>query len=253
MSSIVKVHNLEGEVVREMPLPEAFSEEFRPDLIKLAVLAQASKRYQPYGPSKDSGMQTSAEGWGTGRGTARVPRMKNGRKAMRVPQAVGGRAAHPPKPEKILVKKINKATKRKALVSAISATALPSLMTSRGHIFDGELPVVVENDVEGLVLTKDVCETIRNLGMWKDVERAKAGRIIRAGKGKMRGRKYKRRKSLLVIVGEDRGILKASRNIEGVDAVTVENLNVGLLAPGTHPGRLTLWSESALEKLSEVK
>ena len=253
MSSIVKVHNLEGEVVREMPLPEAFSEEFRPDLIKLAVLAQASKRYQPYGPSKESGMLTSAKGWGTGRGVSRVPRMINGRKAMRVPQAVGGRAAHPPKPEKILIKKINKTTKKKALLSAISATALSSQMTSRGHIFNGELPVVVENDLENLVLTKDVCETIRNLGMWNDVERAKAGKIVRAGKGKMRGRKYKRRKSLLVIVGEDRGIIKASRNIEGVDAVTVENLNVGLLAPGTHAGRLALWSESALEKLSEVK
>ncbi|MCQ8904714.1 MAG: 50S ribosomal protein L4, partial [Methanothermobacter sp.] len=34
-----------------------------------------------------------------------------------------------------------------------------------------------------------------------------------------------------------------------VDVVTVENLNAELLAPGTHPGRLTVFTRSAIEKL----
>jgi large subunit ribosomal protein L4e len=37
-----------------------------------------------------------------------------------------------------------------------------------------------------------------------------------------------------------------------VDVTTVANLNVELLAPGTHPGRLTVWTSSAIERLSEV-
>ncbi|MDY6777084.1 MAG: 50S ribosomal protein L4, partial [Candidatus Nanohaloarchaea archaeon] len=55
----------------------------------------------------------------------------------------------------------------------------------------------------------------------------------------------------LVVVGEDRGISDAVSNLPGVDAVTVENLNAALLAPGTQPGRLTVWSANALERLDE--
>jgi len=32
----------------------------------------------------------------------------------------------------------------------------------------------------------------------------------------------------------------------------LENLNAELLAPGTHPGRLTVWTKSAFEKLETV-
>ena len=45
--------------------------------------------------------------------------------------------------------------------------------------------------------------------------------------------------------------MKAAKNLPGVDVVTVDNLNVELLAPGTHPGRLTIWTQSAIEKLKE--
>ncbi|MEM3072952.1 MAG: 50S ribosomal protein L4, partial [Candidatus Bathyarchaeia archaeon] len=33
--------------------------------------------------------------------------------------------------------------------------------------------------------------------------------------------------------------------------VKIDRLNVEALAPGTHPGRLTVWSESALKRLEE--
>ncbi|MCD6241085.1 50S ribosomal protein L4, partial [Candidatus Bathyarchaeota archaeon] len=69
--------------------------------------------------------------------------------------------------------------------------------------------------------------------------------------GKMRGRRYKQAKGPLIIVSESNGIMKAAKNLPGVDVVTVDNLNVELLAPGTHPGRLTVWTQSAIEKLKE--
>ncbi|KAF5039313.1 Ribosomal protein L4/L1 family protein [anaerobic digester metagenome] len=79
--------------------------------------------------------------------------------------------------------------------------------------------------------------------------RAKYGRHIRAGRGKLRGRKYKHKKSVLIVAGENSPILKAARNLSGVDVVTVDSLNAELLAPGTHAGRLTVWTESAIGKL----
>ncbi|MEM4196481.1 MAG: 50S ribosomal protein L4, partial [Methanothermobacter sp.] len=35
----IKVYSLEGEAIDEMELPEIFNEEFRPDVIKRAVLS----------------------------------------------------------------------------------------------------------------------------------------------------------------------------------------------------------------------
>ena len=43
--------------------------------------------------------------------------------------------------------------------------------------------------------------------------------------------------------------LLAARNLSGVDAVTVDQLNVEHLAPGMLAGRLTVWTESALVRL----
>lgn len=53
-------------------------------------------------------------------------------------------------------------------------------------------------------------------------------------------------------MGEDKGIRKAARNHPGVEVVVVDNLNAELLAPGTHPGRLTLYTRSAVDKLGEL-
>ena len=90
----------------------------------------------------------------------------------------------------------------------------------------------------------------------EDKRRAKEdqwpGKKIRAGKGKMRGRKYKVPKGPLIVVGEDKGISLGARNHPGVDIVSVENLNAELLAPGTHPGRFTIYTKSAIEKFGEL-
>lgn len=164
--------------------------------------------------------------------------------------AVGGRRSHAPQPNKDNTEKINKKERRKAIRSAIAATASSGLVSARGHKFTRELPVVARNDLETLTKTTDVIKFLMAAGLWDDVLRAKAGRHIRAGKGKLRGRKYKGRKSLLFVAGNDSGLGKAARNLPGVDFVTVDRLNAELLAPGTRAGRLTVWTESSLEKLA---
>lgn len=247
----IKVYSLEGEAIDEMELPEIFNEEFRPDVIKRAVLSAQTARVQPWGPDPMAGKRTSAQSYGAGRGVAMVPRIKNGSRAAFVPQAVGGRRAHPPRPQKNYHERINRKERRLAIRSAVAATARKDLVEARGHRIENvpQLPLVVDDELSMIKRTADTREVFRKLGIMDDIVRAKEGKKIRAGKGKMRGRKYRTPRGPLIVVGDDRGITRGARNHPGVDVVTVENLNAELLAPGTHPGRLTVFTRSAIEKL----
>lgn len=181
----------------------------------------------------------------------RIPRSQaqKQQQSCKSPARKGGRRAHPPKPEADRSEKVNTKERRYAIRSAIAATIDPTLVNLRGHIFEAELPIVAVNDLENLERTKQVIEFLEAAGLYEDVLRAKYGRHIRAGRGKLRGRKYKHKKSVLIVTGENSPILKAARNLSGVDVVTVDSLNAELLAPGTHAGRLTVWTESAIGKL----
>lgn len=243
----VQVKAIDGTTAGDLELPEVFSEEYRPDLIKKAVISLQSKRRQPHGTYPYAGINSSAESWGSGRGVAQLPRIKGGSRAAKIPQSKGGRAAHPPVTDKVLVRYINKKENQKAIRSALAATLREDLVRARGHLFEGEVPVVFEDQFEELVRTGDVISALSAAGVYKDVERAKASRKIRAGRGKMRGRRYKQRKSLLIVTGETP--LKAAMNLPGVDVVTTSQLNAELLAPGTQAGRLTVWTKNAIQKL----
>src|SRR5512136_249271 len=247
---LAELKDLKGGVKKKVRLPPAFDEDFRPDLIKKAVLAIQSTRYQPHGAFPYAGIRTSAHSWGSGRGVAHVPRLKNGSRAARVPQAKGGREAHPPNAAKVLLEKVNKKEKRKALLSAIAATTDEELVRGRGHQFEGKLPVVIEDAFEKLERTSDVIAVLQAAGVYPDVERSRASRKVRPGRGKIRGRHHKQRKSLLIVTkGEP---LRAARNLAGVDAVSVKELNAEHLAPGTHAGRLTVWTAGAVKQLGEL-
>jgi large subunit ribosomal protein L4e len=113
------------------------------------------------------------------------------------------------------------------------------------------LPIVVDDSIQELKRAKSVKELLEKIGLEKEIERAK-DKKVRAGKGKRRGRKYTRKKSVLFVIAEDKGFLKAAKNIAGVDICLAKNLNAELLAPGTHPGRLTIFTESAIKKLGEI-
>jgi len=249
--SKARIMDITGTPKGDIELPAIFDEVYRPDLIKKAVLAAQANRLQVYGPTPYAGMQTSADNWGPGRGVARVPRIKTGNRVARITQARGGRKAHPPKVEKDYSEKINKKERYRAINSAIAATANTKLVRNRGHRFDAELPIIADDVFQDVKTTKEVVAFMEAINVYDDVIRAKDGKHIRAGKGKRRGRKYKQPKSLLIVIGEDNGIVRAARNLSGVDVIDVSRLNTELLAPGTHAGRLVIWTESAIKILGE--
>jgi large subunit ribosomal protein L4e len=180
---------------------------------------------------------------------AHVPR-ENGQGA-RVPQTVGGRKAHPPKAEKEQGKSINKKERQLAIRSAIAATADPELVAERGHQFDEDLdlPLVVSDEFEDLLKTKEVVSFLEAVGVHQDVERSENNRKVKAGQGKLRGRKYTRPKSILFVTSEEPS--KAARNLAGADVVTASEVNAEDLAPGAHAGRLTVFTESAVEEVAD--
>lgn len=251
----VKIFNLEGKPIGKIVLPPIFQTPIRPDVIKRAVLALQSNRLQPQGRDPMAGKRTSAESRGVGLGLSRIPRTKGtaGRGAF-APGTVGGRAAHPPRSSKKIVKRIPKKEKKLALLSAIAATTSKELVASRGHSIEDILgiPLIVADDLEGLKKAKEVEETLINLGVLSDIYRVRESKKIRAGKGKRRGRKTKQAVGPLIIINKNKGLIEAAENIPGLDVVTVDNLNVELLAPGAHPGRLAIWTKSAIDNLQTL-
>lgn len=244
--------NLENDKIDEIDRPSVFETPVRHDVIKRAVISLQSKKFQPQGRDPMAGKRTTAESRGTGHGMARVPRLKGSSRAAFGVSIVGGHQAFPPTSEKNIVKRLNKKENRLAIRSGIAATGVIELVENRGHKFDLEqLPVVVDDKIENLSKTKEVQEFFKKIGIMSDVERADRKKI-RAGRGKTRGRKYKEGKGPLIVVSEDKGIGRAARNLPGVDIVEVDYLNAELLAPGTHAGRLVIWSKSAFELLDEV-
>jgi len=248
-----KVFDLKGKAVGKVKLPKVFRTPLRPDVIKRAVVALQSRRFQPQGRDPMAGKRTTAESRGVGLGIARVPRMKDRNRAAFGVSIVGGHRAFPPRSEKRIVKRIPRKEMGLALRSAVAATGVKDVVAGRGHLVDDvrDFPLVVVDDVEDLRRTKDVEGVLLELGVWADVFRVKESRSVRAGRGKTRGRRYKQAVGPLIVVVENKGIVEAGRNLPGVDVVLVEGLNVELLAPGTHAGRLTVWSNSALERLGE--
>ena len=252
----IKTYSLKGKAGTSISLPAHFETPYRPDVIKRAVLGVQSRRRQPHGVDELAGKRNTAQSWQTGHGRSRIPRVKGSgtgaaNKGAFAPGTVGGRVAHPPEARKVIIERVNKKENRLAIRSAIAATANKDRVTTRGHKVSSipALPLVVDDKLESLSTTKEFMTVVSALGLDEDLQRAQDGRGIRAGKGKMRGRKMKTPKSFLVVVGTDQGVSLAARNLSGVDIVEVHGLNAELLAPGTHPGRLVLWTKSALERL----
>lgn len=238
---------IQGKEEGEIKVPTIFTEEHRYETIKRATVAKQTEDYQPKGTKPDSGLDTSAEYIGRRRayrsginkGIARLPRSKPGGggigRVKIVPHAVGGRRAHPPKPEKKIKKEINKKEEKIGIRSAISASSKPEIVQERGHEVDSELPIVVEDKVEEIKKTKKAKEVLENLGLEKDLQKAKEN-----------GSKT----ALVVVTGEEKDA-RGFKNLPGVEISSVENLDARKLAPGAQPGRPVVWSASAVKKAQE--
>jgi len=250
-----KIFNLDGKAIGKLKVPKIFKTPLRPDVIKRAVITLQSHRFQPQGRNPLAGKRRSVESLGAGHGLARVPRLKaGGQRAVFAVGTVGGRIANPPVVGKKIGKKIPHKEMRLALRSALAATASKQTVASRGHIAEDvkDFPLVVVDDIQDLKKTSEMETAFIKLGVWPDIYRVKESLKERAGKGKRRGRRTKHAVGPLLVIAENRGVVQAAHNFLGVDVSTVNNLNVELLAPGTHPGRLTIWTKSAFEKLDET-
>merc|ERR1712224_1178499 len=144
--------------------------------------------------------------------------------------------------------------KRHAVVTALAASSLPPLVMARGHRIGevAELPLVLSDALESVSKTKQALEMLKKVGCEEELKKVADSKKVRAGKGKMRNRRYVMRRGPLVVYAEDNGIARAIRNIPGVESACVTRLNLLKLAPGGNFGRFIIWTESAFKKLNEM-
>lgn len=261
-----QILDINGKKKGEVNLPKCFSAKVREDVV--AKVIEAKKNFQPYGPMPLAGSQYSASGkivhrrhvWKSqyGRGMSRIPRKKLSQRGTQfnwvgatVPNTRGGRRAHPPKVVSMLdTKKINKKELKVALWSALSATAVSNWIVKRYAKLSGkkfsDLPLVVDSKFAGLK-TGIRLESLKKILGKELYEVALKKKSVRSGKGKMRGRKYKRTAGLLFVVGK-----KEKIKTTAFDVVNVKDLSVVDLANGGL-GRLTIYTEEAIKSLGELK
>lgn len=247
------IYGVNGEVLSEIELPELFYYPLRKDIINRAFLSAFTAMLQPKGRDPLAGKRTTARYWGVGYGLARVPRLPDGT-ARFIVSTRKGRIAFPPRPDRRIHEEVNKNERLIAIVSALAATSRVELVKERGHLFSTDkLPVIIADEVEtAYSKTKDVKSLLEKIGVWSDIERSYERIRIRAGKGKMRGRRYVEPRSVLFILTRyNSPFAKAIRNLPGVDIATPNNLSVLHLAPGGVPGRLTVISKPALDMIVE--
>jgi len=240
-------------------MPNVLCSPLRPDLVRYIHMNMSKNKRQAYALSPKAGYGTAAESWGTGRAVARIPRVPGGG-THRAGQAAfgnmcrGGGMFSPTKVWRRWHRRVNVTMKRHAVASALAASTLPPLVMARGHRIGevSELPLVVSDDAEKIGKTKDAVALLSRLGCQEELDKINASRKARGGVAKLRNRKYTMRRGPLVVYAKDDGIVRAFRNIPGVDTACVDRLNLLKLAPGGSFGRFVIWTESAFKKLNEI-
>jgi large subunit ribosomal protein L4e len=263
----LKIITIDGSEKGSIEMPSQFNESPREDLVKRAVLAIQAANRTPYGAYPEAGKRSSShvskrrrDYKGTyGIGQSRTPRKALSRNGTRfnwvgafAPQTVGGRQSHPPKASKIWTQKINEQENRKAIRSALASTLVAEIVKARGHRVPAAYPFILSDDFNKIEKTAVLKKALLTLGFKDELARASVTKV-RAGKGKVRGRKYKKKKGILFVLASQTELSKSARNLAGTDVALIENINVELLAPGTEMGRLTLYTESAIKALGDRK
>jgi len=240
-------------------IPEVFTTELRADLVKRVFWLVGSHRLQPKGRDPMAGERTTAETHNppTGTGRSRIPRVKGeryprGGQAGGVASVVKGRLPHPPRSEKVIHFSVNKKERRFATDSAIAYTANLDAVKARGHrVKKPSLPMIVADDIETIEKTSELVSFLERVDLKAELERVDSRTKRNSGKRRLRGRVYRSGVGPLIVVTNDRGVGKAAGGIPGVQVTRVQDISVLDLAPGGVPGRLTIWTESALGTLEE--
>lgn len=245
-------------VVGNCPLPAVFTAPIRNDIVQFVHTNMAKNSRQAYAVNRLAGMNHSAHSWGTGRAVARIPRISGGGTSTSGAGAFGnmcrgGRMFAPTKIFRRWHRKINLHQKRFAVVSALAASSLPSLVMSRGHKIENipEIPLVIEDTIQKYEKTKEAMAFLKAIAAIDDINRVNDSREIRAGRGKMRNRRYIARRGPMLVLPNSKGT-RAFRNIFGLDIANVGALNLLHLAPGGHVGRFLIWTKSAFEQLDKI-
>jgi len=260
----VSVYNAEDAkaVLKQAPLPGIFLAPIRPDVVNFVHTQMNKNRRQAYAVDAErAGMQTAAASWGTGRAVSRIPRVPGGG-THRAGQGAfgnmcrGGRMFNPTRVWRRWHRKISVGHRRYAVASAVAATAVTPLVMARGHRVSEvpELPLVLGGaSLSQIAQTKKAYELLERFGVSEDVDKAKESKVLRRGAGKARNRRYVSRLGpLLVHANSAAPLLKAVRNLPGLDTCYVDDLNLLQLAPGGHMGRLVIWTEDAFAKLDRL-
>jgi large subunit ribosomal protein L4e len=259
----INVKDLDGNTDGTVDAPSVFDTTIRPDLIKKAHVAEMANDRQDYGAKPEAGNRHSTylskkrrdyrSSYGIGQ--SRTPRKalsSSGRQfywvGAEAPHTVGGRRAHPPKAEKNRGKKVNQQEKQKAKKSALSAVFTDH--TRAKHLVPDEYPFILTDDFHDLEKTKEAHSALVELGFEDELQRTKQ-KNQRSGKGTKRGRKHQTKVGPLVVLPEDAKAHRALRNIPGITTKTPSELTFQDLTPGSHPGRLTLFTETTIQDLPQ--
>ena len=254
--------DIQGKEKQEIELPKEFESVVRKDIVKRFLDAKRKILMQQYRVAKDAGMKYSASGklkhrrhkWKTtyGRGISRVPRKIMWRRGTQffwigatVSGTRGGRKAHAPQLRN-LKRKINKKEAQIAFNSSLAATADKKYVLEKYSTIekiDKNLPIVIDSKILSLK-TKEFYNKIEKiLGELYNIAIKK--KKIRAGKGTMRDRKYKRSAGMLLVIGD-----KEEKKVKGIDIKKVSDLSIFDLAEGGL-GRLTIYTEQAINDLKQ--
>ena len=245
----------------------ALEGEIREDIFKKAYVSESSLFRQEKGADPLAGkrhainLSKRRRNFRTtyGRGMARTPRKvmwARGRQMRYVgafaPNTVGGRKAHAPKASKILLKGVNNKEWLRAMQIGVLASMTSEIVVANGGRVPQNYPFVLDDSVESISKTKEFNDLLDKFGLSEEVDRLSV-RKVRAGKGTMRNRTYKTKRGPLVVVSSlESPLLKASRNVRGFEVVTPEVLMVSDFGMSEKPGRMVMFTKSALEQFNEV-
>lgn len=243
------------------------SSDVRDDIFKKAVLAEFSLFRQVKGADPEAGKKASInvskrrKTFRTtyGRGGSRTPKKVMWARGSQfrfvgafAGNTVGGRKAHAPNANKIIVKDINNKEWLKAIVTGFSASLDRNLVLANGQRVPESYPFVLEDSIEQIEKTKDFADVLEKLGFADEMERT-SERKIRAGRGTMRNRTYRTKRGPLVVVSSiEAPVVKSGRNVRGFDVVPASLLLASDFGMSEKPGRAVIFTKAGAEEFMEV-